>query len=95
MSDKPQKISFVRKSAEVEAPIRDKDNADLKPQPPSWSRSPPPNLAPPGMTGIKRNLPSSAKEQPARPRFALGDKSKLKEEFKPIAPKTKEHDHER
>lgn len=95
MNDKPQKISFVRKSAEPELPIRDKDNADLKPQPPSWSRSPQPNLAPAGMAGIKRNLPSSTKEQPARPRFALRDQSNLKKEFKPIATKTKEHDHER
>ncbi|OWU66734.1 hypothetical protein [Phaeobacter sp. 22II1-1F12B] len=95
MTDKPQKISFVRKIAQAEAPIRDKDNADLKSKPPSWSRSPAPNLAPPGMTGIKRNLPSSANEQSARPRFVFGDKSKLKKEFKPIATKAKGHDHER
>lgn len=95
MTDKSQEISFVRKSAQAEAPIRDRDNADQKPPPPSWSRSPPANLAPKGMAGIKRNLPSPTKDQSARPRFALGDQIKLKKEFKPIAAKTKEHDRDR
>ncbi len=54
MSDdsKNTRITFVRSD---EAPLRDKDNAkpDLKPE---FANRPQPNLAPPGMSGIKSGL---------------------------------------
>lgn len=92
MTDNPPKIRFKRKGKEQEPQLRDKDNADHTPSPPSWSSRPAPNLAPAGMGGIKRNLPPRAPVQPARPRFTLGETGKLKKEFKPIAGQSKDLD---
>ena len=41
------------------SPLRDKDNAQFKPKPPKGVSRPAPNLAPPGMSGIKTGLRSS------------------------------------
>jgi hypothetical protein len=78
--------------------LRDKDNADLRHPPPKQSRKPAPNLAPFGMKGIKRGLPSDERHKaPSKPRFELGEKGKLSKVFKPLAPpgKDKGHGHDR
>ena len=95
MTDNPPKIRFKRKGNEQEHQLRDKDNANHTPSPPSWSSRPAPNLAPAGMGGIKRNLPPKAPVQSARPRFTLGEPGKLKKEFKPIAAPEKNREHDR
>ncbi|MHC9237391.1 hypothetical protein ACX9MO_17335 [Pseudooceanicola sp. 502str34] len=93
MSDTPAKIRFVRSMNPKDEMLRDKDNAKPKAPSPSWSNQPRLNLAPPGIGGIKRGLAMPAKsQQPARPRFALGEPNKLKGSFKPIAAPNKDRD---
>ena len=94
MTDSPRKPFNLG----AKPPERDKDNADFRHPPPNYSRKPPPNLAPPGMSGIKRNQPSKNDgHEPEKPRFALGERGKLKKIFQPIASPNKnkghEHDH--
>lgn len=96
MSEPREKIRFVRANDNGDEMLRDKDNAKPKAPAPSWSNQPQRNLAPPGMGGIKRNLPSQAKtEKPARIRFTLGETSKLKSNFKPIAQPSKDRGRDR
>lgn len=74
--------------------IRDKDNVQQRPPPPSWSRQQAPNMAPTGNMGIKRGLPSPKAHKPDKHSFVKGD---LGKKFKSIAPNTKEKtiDHDR
>jgi len=58
-----EKISFRQNKTEAievtnpdGSPIRDKDNAQLTPKPPQGVTRPAPNLAPPGMQGIRTGL---------------------------------------
>ncbi|MBL3575656.1 hypothetical protein JMK10_17730 [Rhodovulum sulfidophilum] len=73
--------------------LRDKDNGSHDMPPPSWVRKPAPNLAPTGMAGIRRNLPSKSQTTPEKPRFTLGEGGKLKGLFKPIAAKAPDKGH--
>ncbi len=67
---------------------RDKDNAQPRVKPPEQARKPGPRLAPPGMSGTKRNLPTKAQVTRQVPkRFSLGQPGELKKEFKPIVSK--------
>lgn len=72
--DKPQD-----RSSET---IRDKDNAEPRPTPPAQARYPRLNLAAPGMSGIKRHLPTPQHHDAKSPMKEAGD---LTREFKPIA----------
>jgi hypothetical protein len=76
-------------------PIRDKDNADKRINPPRFAPRGEKNRAPRGMSGIKRDLPTP-KEQKAKDGFKLGGPGDLKREFQPIARgKDKDRGHER
>ncbi|MCV6576792.1 MAG: hypothetical protein OIF58_13760 [Cohaesibacter sp.] len=70
---------------EVKEPdaIRDKDNADRRISPPSYSPSGEKNRAPKGMSGVKRDLPSPEKQKAKR--FDIREPGSLKREFKSIA----------
>lgn len=66
MSDNPKKIQFRKNATEQTpeknaakegTPLRDQDNAKPMPPPPRISTKPAPNLAPPGMAGIKKGTP--------------------------------------
>ena len=77
---------------------RDKDNAQPRVPPPKFAQVPAPNLAPPGMSGIKRSpLQQQVAQQPARPQFKAGNGGELSKEFKPIAERSPEkgHSHDR
>ena len=74
--------------------IRDKDNAGLEPAAPRWAQHPRPNIAPPGMSGIKRNMPvpqtARTNKAPRWLKHEFGDKAR---KFKPIVPKSRDKDH--
>lgn len=53
--------------------IRDKDNGDPKPPPPRIVKFPRRNLAPSGMQGIKRGLPSPASQKTEKEPPKSGD----------------------
>ena len=55
MNDKSSKAPFNRITNPDGTPVRDQDNAQARPKPPSWSNHPAPNLAPPGMSGIRQS----------------------------------------
>jgi hypothetical protein len=87
MTDKKPKKPFnlsARPPQKKANEIRDKDNADPRIKPPAMAKKPSPKLAPPGMSGITRNLatPANAKQKPKR--FTPGEKGDLKKTFKPI-----------
>ncbi|MAM12601.1 MAG: hypothetical protein CML23_19570 [Rhizobiaceae bacterium] len=90
MADQPKDI-FNNASSPDQDPIRDKDNASPQHKP-SFSRRPPPNLAPPGFSGIRRGLPTPTDQQAKR--FSAGVPGNLKAEFKRIAAPEKGHDHD-
>lgn len=96
MATPPRKPFNLQAEPKTET-LRDKDNAALTPKAPSWAQRPAPNLAPPGMGGIKRGLPSpeAGQPKPPRTRFALGEKSKLARDFQPLAKPGKDRGHER
>ncbi len=68
--------------------IRDKDNVSPKLQPTHLPIKPAPNLAPAGMAGIKRGLPSNADQSKRAKRFTINKKGELSKKFKSIAPKS-------
>ena len=61
---------FNLHASQEEETIRDKDNADPRLEP-QIERKPAPNLAPGGMLGIRRNLPSNNQSKGAEPREVL------------------------
>ena len=76
---------------------RTKDNAAPRIKPPSIVTMPPPDLAPPGMAGVrpKRFALAQAPQAPKR-EFSPGDSGNLKRTFKPLAQATgKDHGPER
>ncbi len=90
------KKPFNEKATGKEAPqhIRDKDNTarEFKPRGVEYTR---PNLAPSGMSGIRRNLPTPSHEK-AKDEFKVTGPGDLKREFKPIASdRDKDHGWER
>lgn len=65
------KISFRQNMTDAKeitnpdgSPLRHKDNAQLKPKPPQGVTRPAPNLAPPGMLGIKTGLIQPVQRSP-------------------------------
>ncbi len=76
---------------EEQTPIRDKDGTAPFPKP-EFSRYPAPNLAPPGQSGTKRNLPTPAHEK--APRFSVKGPGSLKKEFKTLAAQQKNKGHD-
>lgn len=56
--------------------IRDKDNTSLRPNPPRAVKQSHPKLAPFGMLGIKRNLPSPAEQKQGKEPFKQDDLAK-------------------
>ncbi|UWR57081.1 hypothetical protein [Phaeobacter inhibens] len=60
------KKAFAQAAKAPAEKIRDKDNAQLVPKPPSGAKHPP-NLAPPGMMGIRRNLVPKSQTQTKAP----------------------------
>ena len=73
MSDDDPKPRITFRRAEEEPPLRDKDNADLHPQP-HFPHNPPPNLAPTGMMGIRA---SARRASPAPERAEKGPDIRL------------------
>lgn len=61
--------------------IRDKDNTSPHPNPPRAVKQSHPKLAPLGMLGIKRNLPSPAQQKQDQELIKRGD---LTRTFKPL-----------
>ncbi|MFQ6550609.1 hypothetical protein AADZ90_021915 [Aestuariibius sp. 2305UL40-4] len=57
------KHPFTLAAGKDQAPLRDKDNAAPRVPPPHLASKPAPNLAPPGMLGIKRNLPQREQDK--------------------------------
>lgn len=75
--------------------IRDKDNTMPRIKPPQIARQPAPNLAPPGMVGI-RSTPGTVAAKPVieKPKktFSLDRNGDLTREFKPLAAKAPDKD---
>lgn len=64
MAEHPKKpFSLATKPEKDLENIRDKDNAQPQAKP-AWAQKPRPNLAPSGMSGIKRGLRSPAPPKP-------------------------------
>lgn len=64
MIERPKKPFSLRAKPEDDLEnLRDKDNAQPQVKP-AWAQKPRPNLAPSGMSGIKRGLPSPAPRKP-------------------------------
>lgn len=61
--------------------IRDKDNTSPRPNPPRAVKQSHPKLAPLGMLGIKRNLPSPAEQKQDQELIKGGDLTRI---FKPL-----------
>ena len=79
--------------AKDEPKIRDKDNAQQRPTPPSYVTKPAPNLAPPGTLGIKRSSqigPFTSKKP--KKRFRLGHSDDLVPEFKTATERKRDRD---
>lgn len=92
MSERPKKPFTLAANPDQELEtIRDKDNAAPELPAPSSARSSRPNLAPPGMSGIKRNLPSPA---PQKAEDKLPNPSDLTKAFMPLARLQKDKDHD-
>lgn len=64
--DEHSKKAFAKAAKTPADNIRDKDNAQLVPKPPTGAKHPP-NLAPPGMVGIRRNLVPKSQNQTKAP----------------------------
>ncbi|MCE8001004.1 MAG: hypothetical protein HEP70_19340 [Rhodobiaceae bacterium] len=58
MAKTPPKDAFERVTNPDGTPVRDQNNAQMRPAPPRLANKPAPNLAPPGMAGIKRKSPT-------------------------------------
>lgn len=83
MTDKTPRASFDRSADPDQEKIRDKDNANPKPKP-SFAQKPAPNLAPPGMMGIRRSLPSQETHPPkVDPEMAAAKDLRLDTDQKP------------
>lgn len=84
MTERPKKpFSLAANPNQELENIRDKDNAAPEIPAPRIARLSRPNLAPPGMSGIKRNLPSPAPAPLKQDKelFKVGD---LTRAFKPL-----------
>lgn len=91
MSDIAAKAFRTTNPAQPEH-LRERDNAAPTHKPRSWMIRPAPNLAPTGMSGIRKNLPTHHQRswQADTPTaFAIGNKGHLAKSFKPIV----EHGH--
>ncbi|MQY43170.1 hypothetical protein GG681_11010 [Epibacterium sp. SM1969] len=64
--DETSKKAFATAAKTPADNIRDKDNAQLVPKPPTGAKHPP-NLAPPGAVGIRRNLVPKSQTQSPKP----------------------------
>lgn len=99
MNEREVKKRFaLAADAQRKTVIRDKDNASLQPRPPAQAKHPAPNLAPPGMSGIKPASRIGRSPAPPKPkRFQLGKGNDLTGTFKPLARpgKDKSRDHDR
>lgn len=73
-----------------------RDNAMPRMPPPSFARTPAPNLAPPGMSGIKRSAqPTNLPHLIPKETFKAGAGGELTKAFKSIAEPTPNKDHNR
>jgi hypothetical protein len=90
-----KKLSKHFSLAAARPQIRDKDNAEPRVKPPVMARDPAPNLAPPGMVGIRRTpetvLAKPVTKEPEKS-FRDGD---LSRKFTPLAMKGKDDDRSR
>jgi hypothetical protein len=95
MDEKKLKKHFSLAAARPQ--IRDKDNAQPRVKPPAMARVPQPNLAPPGMVGIRSPMPKlvarsvpKAEAEKAPAKFSLDRRGYLTRTFKPLAAKKPE-----
>ena len=73
MVTRPRKpFSLSARPESEQEKIRDKDNAE-PPFKPDWADKPRWNLAPPGMAGIRRGLPSAQPRNPEKQPVKSGD----------------------
>ncbi len=87
MAEHPKKPFTLAANPEQESEnIRDKDNGDPKPPPPRIVKFPRRNLAPSGMQGIKRGLPSPASQKATKEPPKAGD---LTKSFTPLVQRQK------
>ncbi len=87
MAKHPKKPFTLAANPEQELEnIRDKDNGDPKPPPPRIVKFPRRNLAPSGMQGIKRGLPSPASQKATKEPPKAGD---LTKSFTPLVQRQK------
>lgn len=85
---------FALHAAPEQVSIRDKDNAAPRVTPPNLGQDPAPNLAPPGMAGIRASGPVAGPSlpPPEPKRFTLGIGGGATREFKGFANPGPDHD---
>ena len=91
MSDRP-KNPFRLAARQDQAHLREKDNAAPRVPPPQQAMKPAPNLAPPGMAGVKRDLPSQTPERSPFKSLREAFQSQAAPRFKPIPPREPDKD---
>lgn len=85
MTDRP-KSPFNLSANPKQQDIADRSNIDRRHEP-KQDKPRTPSLAPSGMIGVKRGLPSQEQSQSARPRFELGKSGEIKREFNRVVSK--------
>lgn len=93
MTDRP-KSPFNLSANPKHQDIADRSNTDRRHEP-KQDKPRTPGLAPGGMIGVKRGLPSKEQAQSARPRFELGKSGDMKEEFNRVVSKDQNRTRER
>jgi hypothetical protein len=95
MPPKETKSPFTMAARKLPQNIRDKDNAQPRIVPPQQVRTPHPQLAPPGMSGIRTSQRMGLPHVPPKPKRMEFEAGVTKREFKSLAPKSPSKAHER
>ncbi len=85
MTDRP-KSPFNLSANPKQQDIADRSNTDRRHEP-KQDKPRTPSLAPGGMIGIKRGLPSPEQSKSARPRFELGKSGEMTKAFNRVVSK--------
>lgn len=93
MTDRP-KSPFNLSANPKHQDIADRSNTDRRHEP-KHDKPRTPSLAPSGMIGVKRGLPSPEQSKSARPRFELGKSGEIKREFNRVVSKDQDHSRDR
>ncbi|NVK47630.1 MAG: hypothetical protein HWE33_15145 [Rhodobacteraceae bacterium] len=93
MTDRP-KSPFNLSANPKQQDIADRGNTNRRHEP-KQDRPRAPGLAPGGMIGVKRGLPSPEQSQSARPRFELGKSGEMKKTFNSVVSKDQDRTRDR